>query len=207
MLRFFGARQIKNRATVGGNLCNASPIGDLAPVLLAFDADVELRSAASSRRLPIADFFLDYRKTALQPGEILFAVHVPRPPADARFGAYKVSKRRELDISAVCAGLLVRIDDAGRVSEARFAYGGMAATPKRASHAEAAVVGEPWNEATAERAAAAVEQDFTPMSDHRGSAWYRNRVAANLLRGFFAETRESAFVSLGDRPAATVVLP
>ncbi|GMV39183.1 MAG: dehydrogenase [Myxococcales bacterium] len=201
MLRFFGSRQIKNRATLGGNLCNASPIGDTAPILLALGARVVLRSRGGERRVPLDDFFVGYRRTALEAGELLVAVEVPDPPAGARIGAYKVSKRRELDISAVAAGMYVRVEG-GTVSEARLAYGGMAATPARAHAAEAALVGGPWTEAAVEAAVSAL--DFTPLSDHRGSAWYRATVAANLLRGFFVETRDGER-RLPDRPSATVV--
>jgi xanthine dehydrogenase small subunit len=204
MLRYFGARQIKNRATVGGNLCNASPIGDLAPVLLALGAEAVLRSRAGERRMPLESFFVQYRKTALARGELLAFVDVPAQPSGARTVAYKVSKRRELDISAVSAGLRVVVDGEGRVTEARLAYGGMAATPARARCTEEALVGQPWTEATVEAALPRLAEDFTPLSDHRGSAWYRGQVAGNLLRGFFLETLEEASPRLRERHAATV---
>ena len=205
MLRFFGSRQIKNRATLGGNLGNASPIGDTPPILLALGARVVLRSTTGERTLGLGDFFTGYRQTALAPGELLVRVEVPDPPPDARIGAYKVSKRRELDISAVSAGMLVRVDPGGRVVEARLAYGGMAATPKRAALAEAALVGAAWGpEDALDPAIAALGQDFTPLSDHRGSSWYRATVAANLLRGFLEETRDVPERRLPDRPTATV---
>ena len=203
MLRFFGSRQIKNRGTVGGNLCNASPIGDLPPILLALDAKVVVRSRRGVRELPLDQFFLDYRKTALGPGEILERVLIPGVSDRARVTAYKVSKRQELDISAVAAGLLVEVDD-GVVTRARFAYGGMAATPKRAVNAERAVVGRPWTEATVEGAARALDRDFTPIDDHRGSAWYRQTVAKNLLRGFFFETEQTPSPRHRHRPTGTL---
>jgi len=206
MLRYFASRQIKNRATIGGNLCNASPIGDLAPVLLGLGARIELRSAAGTRELPIDEFFLAYRQTALQPGEILAAVLLPEIPANARAGAYKVSKRRELDISTVGAGLYVELDDSGRVSLARLAYGGMAATPARARHLEAALLGKPWTIAAVEAALPALAQDFKPIDDLRGSAWYRGLVAANLVRGFVLETQTTALPNLSQRPSGTVHL-
>jgi len=206
MLRFFGARQIKNRATIGGNLCNASPIGDTPPVLLALDATLVLRSQGGARRVSIDAFFESYRKTALAPGEFLEAIEIPRPAADARLGAYKVSRRRELDISAVCAAMQVRVDDEGRISAARIAYGGMAATPSRASATEAALVGEPFSEATFVHASHQLARDFQPLDDHRGSAWYRGTVARNLLVGFYLETVEGGGVSLGDAPSGTVVV-
>ncbi|MFO0598470.1 MAG: xanthine dehydrogenase small subunit [Myxococcaceae bacterium] len=207
MLRYFGARQIKHRGTIGGNLCNASPIGDLAPALLSLGATAVLRSRQGERRVPLADFFLGYRKTALQPKEILAAVEVPRPSSTARSLSYKVSKRRELDISAVAAGLYVDTDASNVVTVARFAFGGMAATPKRAAKAEALVVGKPWTKDTAEAAAQALASDFTPMTDHRGSDRYRAMVAANLLRGFFEETATVRQPALQGRHAATVLGP
>ena len=206
MLRFFGARQIKNRATLGGNLCNASPIGDTPPVLLALDATLVLRSRSGERRVSIDDFFEGYRKTALRPGEFLTAIEIPRPPADARMGSYKVSRRRELDISAVCAAMRVRVDAEGIITEARIAYGGMAATPARAHATEAALIGSPYAEAAFAEAAEQLATDFQPLSDHRGSAWYRGQVARNLLIGFHAETIGGAFVVLPNAPSGTVVL-
>ncbi len=206
ILRFFGARQIKNRGTVGGNLCNASPIGDLAPVLLALDAQVGLCSREGRRTLPLAEFFLRYRKTALAPNEILEAVLVPAIEDDARVGAYKVSKRQELDISAVALGAWVRLDDQQNVAAVRLGFGGMAATPARAAKTEAALVGQPWTEATVDAAVAHLDDDFSPIDDHRGSAWYRRTVAKNLVRGFYFETLSDSRPRLVHRPAATVVL-
>jgi xanthine dehydrogenase small subunit len=204
MLRFFGSRQIKNRGTVGGNVCNASPIGDLPPILMALDAQVELISKKGTRNLPLDRFFLGYRKTALAPKEILASVFVPKlPSGDVRVTSYKVSKRQELDISAVAAGLYVELVQ-GRATKARFAFGGMAATPKRAALAEAAVMGAPWNEATVEAAARMLERDFTPIDDHRGSAWYRRTVARNLLFGFFHETAKDPSPRHQHRPTGSI---
>jgi xanthine dehydrogenase small subunit len=207
MLRYFGARQIKNRATVGGNLCNASPIGDLAPILLALDADAVIAGPGGERVVPLRDFFPAYRQTALAPGEILARVELDTPDPAAKVTAYKVSKRRELDISAVSAGLYVRLDAAGRVAEARLAFGGMAATPARAANAEAALRGVQWSEAAVETAAAALAADFSPIDDHRASAWYRRTVAANLLRGFYEETLEVPSPTLPHRHSGTVCVP
>lgn len=204
MLRFFGSRQIKNRATVGGNLVNASPIGDLAPVLLALGAQVVAASRGGERRIAIDDFFVGYRRTALRPGEILARVEFDDPPAGARVVAYKVSKRREMDISAVAAGLRVDVDQ-GVVVGARLGFGGMAATPARALQAEAALTGQPWSEASCEAAAGRIADDFTPLSDHRGSSWYRATVAANLLRGFYADTQREPIPRLPDRPSGTLL--
>lgn len=204
MVRYFGARQIKHRGTIGGNLCTASPIGDLAPALLSLGATAVIRGRSGERKVPLEQFFPAYRKTALAPKELLAAIEVPRVAPSARASSYKVSKRRELDISTVSAAFYVDTDSSGRVTTARLAYGGMAATPKRASGAEAALVGQPWSEAAVAAAAKAIATDFTPMSDHRGSAPYRTLVAANLLRGFFEETRVVKQPALALRHAATV---
>lgn len=203
MLRFFGSRQIKNSATVGGNLCNASPIGDLAPVLLALDATIVARGPRGERRIGVDEFFVSYRTTALRPGEVLARVEIDDPPEGARIGAYKVSKRREMDISAVACGLRADVVD-GVVTAARLGFGGMAATPARARAAEAALVGQPWSEASCEAAALQIASDFSPLSDHRGSAWYRGMVAANLVRGWYADTLDEPAPRLPDRPTATL---
>jgi len=175
-------------------------------VLIALGAEVTLASREGCRTLPLEAFFVGYRRTALRPGEILASVRLPKPTADLRATSFKVSKRRELDISAVSAGMTVRLDAAGIVREARLAFGGMAAVPKRAGYAEAALVGRPWSEATVREAMARIGGDFEPLSDHRASAWYRAEVAANLLLGFFLETQGGGAV-LPDRPTSTVALP
>jgi xanthine dehydrogenase small subunit len=205
MLRYFGARQIKHRGTVGGNLSSASPIGDLAPVFLALGATCVLRSRSGERRVPIEQFFTGYRKTVMEPREILAGVEVPALNASTRAASYKVSKRRELDISTVSAAFYVTVDERNGVTAARLAFGGMAATPRRATNAERALMGQLWSEATLETAAAAIANDFTPMSDHRGSATYRALVAANLLRGFFDETQVVPQPRLTPGHAATVL--
>ncbi len=204
MVRYFGARQIKHRATLGGSLCTASPIGDLAPVLISLGATAVIASRAGERRLPLEEFFVSYRKTALQPKEILAAVVVPRPAAAALACAYKISKRRELDISTVAAGFFVELDAGSKVSVARLAFGGMAATLRRASKAEAALVGQPWSQTSVDFAATKLAEDFAPLSDHRGSSSYRQRVAQNLLRGFFDETRVESQPALKPLHAGTV---
>jgi len=205
MLRYFGARQIKHRATIGGNLCNASPIGDIAPVLLSLEATMVLVSEAGSRSVPIADFYRAYRSTALRAGELLSRVDIPRPSPRARMGAYKVSRRRELDISAVAAGMLVEVDEGGIVTRARLGFGGMAATPMRATATEAALIGQQWGEDAAKASAPLLETDFSPMDDHRGTAWFRRTLSRNLLLGFALETTDRTFVSLPSRHTGTIV--
>ncbi|MDF1561805.1 MAG: xanthine dehydrogenase small subunit [Deltaproteobacteria bacterium] len=204
MLRFFGSRQIKHRGTLGGNVCNASPVGDTPPVLLALDATMIARSRHGERRIPAAEFWPAYRTTALQRGEVLAAVEIPRPSPRSLRAAYKVSKRRQLDIATVSACFFVDLDPEERVTEVRLAFGGMAATPARAPRAEGLLRGEPWSYERVAAAAAALDEDFTPIDDVRGSAWYRRTVARNLLLGFFDETRETKVPRLPDRPTATV---
>jgi xanthine dehydrogenase molybdopterin binding subunit/xanthine dehydrogenase small subunit len=188
MLSVFGSRQIRNRATIGGNLATASPIGDSAPVLLALDAKVMLASAAGERILPLDEFFVAYRKTALQPGEILKAIVIPRFAAGVRTHRkfYKVSKRREMDISTVAACFAVEITEGGTITKARLAYGGVAAMPVRARATEHALIGKRWTAATAEEVLPILEKEFTPISDVRGSAIYRQQMINTLLRRFFA---------------------
>jgi xanthine dehydrogenase small subunit len=171
---------------MGGNVANGSPIGDSAPVLIALGAAIVLRQGSRVRRMPLEDFYLDYMKNRLEPGEFVLALEVPRRAQ--RLRVYKISKRFDSDISAVCAGLAIELDG-GMVRAARFAFGGMAATVKRAAGAEAALLGRPWDEAAVAAAQAALAGDFTPLSDMRASAAYRLQAAQNLLRRFWLETR------------------
>jgi len=187
----FASLPVRNAGTLGGSIANGSPIGDSAPVLMALGTDVVLRRGAATRTLRLEDFYLDYMKNALQPGEFIEALDVRLPAPAMAVRAYKLSKRFDCDISAVAAGLGIEVDGA-RVREARLAFGGMAAIVKRAVHAEAAVVGQPWTQATVEAAMAALERDFTPLTDMRASAAHRLRVARNLLHRFWLETRADA---------------
>jgi xanthine dehydrogenase small subunit len=190
----FSSLPVRNAGTMGGNVANGSPIGDSAPVLIALNATLVLRHGKKQRRLPLEAFYLDYMKNALQPGEFVEAIELPRAAYTA-LRAYKLSKRFDCDISALAAGLAITLDHSGTVRDARFAFGGMAAIVKRAAKAEAAVRGQPWNEATAEAAAVALKDDFTPLTDLRASAAYRQRAAGNLLRRFWLETRAEAPLS------------
>jgi len=177
---------------MGGNVANGSPIGDSAPVLMALDATLVLRRGDDVRRVALADFYVGYMKNVLAPGEFVQAIEVPvaRPRSDVR--AYKVSKRFDCDISAVCAGLAIERDDDGVVVAARLAFGGMAATVARARGAEAALVGSRWDEPALVAAQQALARDFTPLTDLRASDAYRSDVAQNLLRRFWLETRSDA---------------
>jgi xanthine dehydrogenase small subunit len=186
MVTRIGSVQVRNSGTIGGNIANASPIGDMPPALIALDATLVLRRGAVQRRLPIAAFFLAYRQTALQPGEFVERIDIPALPDDAVFGVHKVSKRPDQDISAVCGAFLLRVSD-GVVTEARLAYGGMAGIPARAARAEQALVGRVWDEAGVRAAMAALAEDFTPLSDMRATAAYRATVARNLLLKLWLE--------------------
>ena len=169
----------------------------MLPVLLALGAAVEVASARGTREVAIDDFFPAYRRTALVPGECIAAVKLPRLRRGELFRAYKLSRRYDQDISAVCAAFRVAL--AGdTVTEARIAYGGMAATPRRAGAAEAAVIDRRWDAGAAESAAAAVAGDFEPLTDFRGSAAYRLAAAANLVRRFQLDTGSDGVPPLTD---------
>lgn len=181
LIERFGSLQIRSRGTVVGNIANASPIGDWPPVLLALGATLQLRGDGGTRDVPIDAFFLDYRKTALQDGEFIESVRIPRRPENLFLRAYKISKRFEDDISSVCGVFALRCQ--GEIcQEARIAFGGMAAIPKRAASCEIALTSETLTEEALERAREALLADFEPISDARASADYRSLVAANLLR-------------------------
>ena len=187
----FASLPIRNAGTMGGNVANGSPIGDAAPALIALGAQIVLQRGDARRRLALEDFYVDYMVNRLQEGEFVRALEVPRAHAGQVVRAYKISKRFDSDISAVCAALALQLQG-GRIEHARLAWGGMAATVRRSARAEAALAGQPWTEATLGAAQAALALDFTPLSDMRASAAYRMRVAQNLLRRFWLETRPEA---------------
>jgi xanthine dehydrogenase small subunit len=186
LMRRFASAQIRNVGTLCGNVANGSPIGDLPPALLALGAQCVLRKGPDRRVVALENFFLDYGKQDRAPGEFIESIRVPLPGPRAHFNVHKITKRQDQDISAVCAAHYLEIED-DRVVVARFAYGGMAGIPKRASAAEAAVLGRRWDEAALNDAQAALEDDFTPLSDMRASSTYRMIVAKNLLRRTFLE--------------------
>lgn len=183
-----GGEQVRNMGTIGGNIANGSPIGDTPPALIALQASIILRKNTSRRKVLLQDYFIEYGKQDRQKSEFVEAIEIPNLAENTRFAVYKITKRMDEDISAVCAGFSVKLDAEGRVAEAIFVYGGMAGTPKRGSNAETAVLGKVWDEAAIEGAIAALPQDFTPLSDWRASADYRLLVAQNLLRRFYLET-------------------
>ena len=187
-LDLFASPPIRNRATLGGNLATASPIGDSAPLLLALDASVHIVGPVGPRVQPLASFFTGYRKTVLERGEIIRSIEIPKPlTAFVRF--YKVAKRRLDDISTVAAAMALDRDRGGRVRRARFAFGGVAATPLLAVEAEQAVLGQVWNESAVERVQQVLSRVLSPMSDHRGSKEYRREVAKSLVEKFWWESR------------------
>lgn len=198
MLFWFAACQVRNRATLGGNIGTASPIGDLPPVLLSLDADLTIAGSQGNRTIPLADFFKGYRQTDLKPGEVILSVKVPvskTPGAARRFSqSYKVGKRGTDDISIVAAAFTVDLDSTNRIVHARLAYGGVAAVPARAIAVESALLGQPWTIETVHRVKPLLQEVFTPLTDLRGSASYRKKLVANLFEKFFVDMGEG-----GDR--------
>lgn len=180
--------QIRNMGTIGGNIANGSPIGDTPPPFIALGAKLHLRRGEHRREIKLEDYFVAYGKQDRQPGEFVESVTLPMLPAGEKFATYKISKRREEDISALCGAFRIFVNDAGVVGMARIAFGGMAATPKRAKTVEAALVGKPWTMETVEAALPAFAGDYQPISDMRASAEYRLLTAQNLLKRFFLET-------------------
>lgn len=184
----FASPPIRHAGTMGGNVANGSPIGDSPPVLMALDAAIELRRGARVRRMPLADFYVDYMKNRLEPGEFVQGLAVPLAAFARQVRGYKISKRFDCDISALCGAFALELDGEV-VREVRLAFGGMAAIVKRAAQAEAALAGKPWTQASVNAARLALAQDFQPLSDMRASADYRLQVAQNLLQRLWLETR------------------
>ncbi len=191
LLRRFASVQIRNSGTLGGNIANASPIGDSMPVLIALGAELVLRRGHERRSLPIEDFFLDYRKTALTQGEFLERIRIPVAGADRTLRCYKISKRFDQDISAVCLAVCLRLDG-DRVAAIRIGVGGMAAIPARARAVEQALAGRSWNDDAVEAACAVLEREFQPLTDMRAGADYRRLVTRQLLRKCLLETTRPA---------------
>lgn len=191
MMRRLGSTQVRNSGTIGGNIANGSPIGDMPPALIAAGATLVLRRGGERRELALEDFFLDYGKQDRRPGEFVEAVITPKLDAGRIFKVFKLSKRFDQDISAVCGAFSLAVEG-GVVVDARIAFGGMAGTPKRAKACEAALIGRPWSEPTLEAAMAALDTDYAPMSDMRASAAYRSLTARNMLRKVFLESQDTA---------------
>ena len=193
----FAGLPVRNAGTLGGNVANGSPIGDSMPLLIALRAQVVLASMRGERTLALEDLYTGYRQTALAPDELLVRIVVPRPAPEGLLRAYKVSKRWDDDISAVCLALHLDIAD-GVVRRASIGAGGVAATPARARETEALLTGQPWTEALAQRAGEALQAEFTPISDMRASGAYRRTVLAGLMRRYWLESQGQTAVSLED---------
>jgi xanthine dehydrogenase small subunit len=184
----FASVPIRNAGTMGGNVANGSPIGDSMPGLIALGARVVLASVRGARALPVEDLYIGYQQKAMTGDEVLTAIEVPLPRPAWRFRTYKVSKRFDSDISAVCAAFALRMDGE-RIASCRVAFGGMAAIPRRAYSIEDVLTGRQWTEETARAAMDALAADFTPLTDMRASAGYRMKTARNLLYRYYLETR------------------
>jgi len=188
LINRIGGDQVRNMGTIGGNIANGSPIGDMPPPLIALGATVKLRSLAGTRMLRLEDFFIDYGKQDRRPGEFVESIFVPYPAEETQFAVYKITKRRDEDITAVLGAFYLTLDGEGDVNDIRIAFGGMAATPKRARNVENALMGQPWNEQTIEEVRAEFDADFQPLTDWRATAEYRQLTTKNLLTRFFLET-------------------
>ena len=201
LIERIGAAQVRNAGTIGGNIANGSPIGDMPPGLIGIGARLALRSLQGQRVIDLEDYFISYGKQDLRAGEFVEQIILSTPPDNQLFSIYKISKRFEQDISAVCGAFVLQITD-GTISNARICYGGMAEIPKRATACEQALDGKPWSQATINAAMQAMLEDYTPLTDMRATAAYRMRVAQNLLQRFFLEHTENPYpVRLGLRYA------
>ncbi len=189
MLRRLGSRQIRHRGTIGGNLGTASPIGDMAPSLLALDAEIVLAGPEGMRTVALGTYFTGYRRTLLRPDELIARIDIPLPKPGEHLHVSKITKRRDEDISSVCAAFLIRIEN-GIVVTFRTGFGGVAATPLRVPELEQALTGRPWTLGTIRDGQAALENAITPIDDVRASAAYRKRVAKNLLMRLWHELAE-----------------
>jgi xanthine dehydrogenase small subunit len=196
LVRRIGGVQVRNAGTIGGNIANGSPIGDMSPAFIALGSELTLRRGTERRTIALEDFFLGYGKQDLAPGEFVESVRIPRPAPGTLIRIVKLSKRFDSDISSVCGAFALRVAD-GIVTGARVAFGGMAGIPARAPACEAALAGQAWTEVTVEAAAQALARDYDPLDDLRGSAAYRRNVAANLLRRLWAERSEPVSVLHG----------
>lgn len=192
LIERLGASQVRNAGTVGGNIANGSPIGDMPPGLIAAGASLVLCGSDGQRIIDLEDFFIAYGKQDLREGEFVEQILLPVPSANRIFATYKICKRIEQDISAVCGAFSLHIED-GTIVDARVCYGGMAEIPKRAINCETALLGRDWKQASIDLAMQALSEDFAPISDMRASAQYRMQVAKNLLQRFYLEQGERSY--------------
>ena len=188
LFRRFASMPVRNAATLVGNIANGSPIGDSMPILIALGSEIQLRQGSQQRTLALQDFYLGYQQKDLRVGEFVQAIRIPLNQQHYQLASYKVSKRYDQDISAVCAAFVLGLDSAGKVTHIRIAFGGMAAIPARATQCEAALMGQSWNQSSIDKARVQLNEDFSPLSDMRASADYRQRVAQNLLQRFYLQT-------------------
>lgn len=186
LINRIGGAQVRNAGTIGGNIANGSPIGDMPPALIALGAKLVLCGVEGQREIDLKDFFVEYGKQDLRRGECVQQIKLPNPPDSQLFATYKISKRFEQDISALCGAFVLQVED-GQITNARVCFGGMAGTPKRATHCETALIGQPFVQQTISAGMHAMRDDYTPMSDMRASANYRMQVAQNLLQRFYLE--------------------
>jgi xanthine dehydrogenase small subunit len=188
MFRRFASVPVRNAGTLVGNIANGSPIGDSMPALISIGARVKLRKGRETRELEMQDLYLDYQKNAMQVGEFVESVIIPKRDESMQIRCYKLCKRFDQDISAVCAAFALKLKD-GKVDSITIAFGGMAATPKRATQTEKLLLGNSWDEKNVSEAMDTLKQDFSPLSDMRASASYRQQAASNLIYRFYLETR------------------
>lgn len=191
----FASMPIRNSGTLVGNVANGSPIGDSAPFLIAVGASVVLRKGALRRQIALEELYLDYRKQSREPGEFVEAVVVPLRNPHCQVATYKLSKRIDQDISAVCSAYALVLD-MGKVASIRIAHGGMAAISKRAWQAEQALAGRDWNEESIAVAMQALDQDYQPLTDMRATNDYRRKSARNLLYRFYLESTSQVDVRI-----------
>jgi len=188
MLSVFGSKQIRNKATFGGNIGSASPIGDSTPVLMAYNSTLVLKNTKAEREIKLREFITGYRKTQMSSDELIIAVKIPIPNTNEIIKSYKVSKRKDLDISTVSACFNLLKDEKGKIKEIFMFYGGMAATTSRASKTEDFLNGKEWNRENIEKAMKLIDEDYTPISDARAGAEARKIMARNLLMKFYNDT-------------------
>lgn len=195
LFRRFASMPVRNAGTLVGNIANGSPIGDSMPALIAIGARVKLRLGSQTREVDLQDLYIDYQKNTMQVGEFVESVIIPARDVGLKLASYKLSKRFDQDISAVCAAFAIRIKN-GMVDDIKIAFGGMAAIPKRAAQTEAFLIGKNWDEKNVAEAMALLKLDFQPMSDMRASATYRNQISANLLYRFYLQTSSATALNV-----------
>ena len=189
LLQRFASQQIRNLASFGGNLANASAVADTPPALLVWDACFVLAKGAKTRTIPAKDFFIGYKKTLLQKGEFIEQIQIPKPKKNQYFRIYKISKRIDDDISALCGAFNLELDSKGSIAKIAIAFSGMSAFPKRAAATERALIGKLWEEKTILATMKTLQKDYSPISDLRATKEYRNAVSQNLLYKFYLETK------------------